>query len=134
MNAHYLMIKWWICSIILHFLYNHCIETNFNKFSGIANPDKDTPNMRNQHQHHQGEAQSQMHHCIFMRIIPYKMHYICLFSYHYHMHVSFLDTLGTSLHEPRHASRSLLCVSKNCIMHSLGAHNQQYNISLIKAI
>ena len=109
-------------------LYNHCVGTDFNKFTGIVNPGEDTPNMWNQHQHHQDETQSQMHHYIFIRIILYKMNYICLFAYHYHMYVSFLDTLGSSLHEPQHASRSLLCVSKNCIMHSLEAHMQQHNI------
>ena len=102
-------------------LYNHCIGTDFRKkkFAGIINPEEDTPSMRNQHQHHQGETQSKTHHCIFMHIIPYKLHCICLFEYHYHMCVSFLDTLGSSLHESRYASRLLLCVSKNCIMHSL---------------
>ena len=85
---------------LLNLMYIHCNEINFNKFAGIINPEEDTPNMWNQHQHHQGETQSQMHHCIFMHIIPYKMHYICLFAYHYHMRVSFLDTLGSSLHEP----------------------------------
>ena len=43
---------------MLHFLYNHCIETDFNKFVGIVNPEEDTPNMWNQHQHHQGKTQS----------------------------------------------------------------------------
>ena len=97
MNAHYLIIKWWIFKIIIYFLYNHHIETNFNKFSGNTSPEGDTPKMWNQHQHHQGETQSQMHHCIFTHIMLYKMHYICLFAYHYHMCVSFL-------HEPRYAS------------------------------
>ena len=92
------------------------------KFAGIINPEEDTPNMWNQLHHHQGETQSKTHHCIFMRIVPYKLHCICLFAYHYHMRVSFLDTLGSSLHEPQHASRSLLSASKNYIMHSLEAH------------
>ena len=43
---------------MLHFLYNHCIGTDLNKFVGIVNPEEDTPNMWNQHQHHQGEIQS----------------------------------------------------------------------------
>ena len=84
------------------------------KFAGIINPEEDTLNIWNQHQLHQGETQSQTHHCTFMCLIAYKMHCIYLFAYHYHMRVSFLDILGSSLHGPRHASRSLLCVSKNC--------------------
>ena len=112
----------------MYLLCNHCIGTDFNKFAGIINPEENTLNMWNQHQHHQGETQSQMHHCIFMCLIPYKMHYICLFAYHYHMRVSFLDTLRSSLDEPQCTSRSLLCVSKNCIMYSLEAHRWQYNI------
>ena len=88
--------------------------TSKKKFAGIINPEEDTPSMRNQHQHqhHQGKIQSKTHHCIFMRIIPCKLHCICLFAYHYHMCVSFLDTLGSSLHESRYASRSLLCIQK----------------------
>ena len=111
-------------------LYNHCIGTDFKKkkFAGIINPGEDTLNMWNQHQHHQGETQSQMHYCISIRLIAYIIHCICLFAYHYHVCVSFLDTLGSSFHEPRHASRSLLRVSKNCIMHSLEADGQQHNI------
>ena len=80
---------------------NHCVENNFNKFTGIADPEEGTPNMWNQHQHHQGETQSQAHHYISIRLIAYKMHCICLFTYHYHVCVSFLDTLRSSLHEPR---------------------------------
>ena len=116
----------------MYLLYNHCVGTDFNKFAGIVNPEEDTPNMWNQHQHHQGKTQSQTHHCIFMCLMVYKMHYICLFTYHYHMRVSFLDTLESSFHEPRYASRSLLCVSKNYIMHSLEAHKWQYSIFHIK--
>ena len=118
----------------MYLLYNYCVEINFDKFAGIINPEEDTPNMRNQHQHHQGETQSEMHHCIFMCLIVYIMHCIYLFAYHYHMRVSFLDTLRSSLHEPQHASRSLLCISKNYIMHSLEAHKRQHSISLTKAI
>ena len=105
-------------------LYNHCIGTDLKKkkFAGIINPEEDTLNIWNQHQLHQGETQSKTLHCIFIRIIPYKLHCICLFAYHYHMRVSFLNTLGSSLHEPQHASRSLLSASKNYIMHSLEAH------------
>ena len=117
----------------MYLLYNHCVKTNFKNFIGIANPEENTPNMWNQHQLHQGETQSQTHHYIFMCLIAYKMHYICLFAHNYHMRDSFLDTLGSSLLEPRRVSRSLLCVSKNCIMHSLEAHKQQYSISLTKA-
>ena len=40
------------------FLYNHGIETNFNKSTGIANPEEDTLDMCLQHQHHQGETLS----------------------------------------------------------------------------
>ena len=107
-------------------LYNHCIGTDFKKkkFARIINPEEDKLNIWNQRQlhHHQGETQSKTHHCIFMRIVPYKLHCICLFAYHYHMRVSFLDTLGSLLHEPQHASRSLLSASKNYIMYSLEAH------------
>ena len=34
-------------------MYNHCIETNFNKFAGIANPKEDTLDIWNRHQHYQ---------------------------------------------------------------------------------
>ena len=108
----------------MYLLYNHCVETNFNKFAGIVNPKEDTLNMRNQHQHHQGETQSQMHYCISIRLIEYKMHCIYLFAYHYYVCVSFLDTLGTLLYELQHASQSLFHVSKNCIMYSLDTHKQ----------
>ena len=113
-------------------LYNHCVGTDFNKFVGIVNLEEDTLNMWNQHQHHQGETQSQMHYCISIWLIEYKMHCICLFSYHYHVCVSFLDTLGSLSHELWHASRSFLCASKNYIMHSLEAHKWQYSISHTK--
>ena len=37
-------------------------EANFNKFAGIVNSEKDTPNMWNQHQHRQGKsAQNALH-------------------------------------------------------------------------
>ena len=105
------MIKWWICSIILYFLYNHCIETNFNKFLGIANLEEDTPNIRNQHQRHQGETQSQMHHCISMRLIAYKC--ICLFAYHYHVRVSFLRHFKVIIAWiPACITITLMCIQK----------------------
>ena len=77
---------------------------------------------------HQGETWSELHHCIFMRLIAYKMHYIHLFEYYYHVRVSFLDTLGSSLHEPRVHHITFVCIRK---LHH--AHKWQYNISLIKA-
>ena len=41
-------------------LLNHCIGTDFRKkkFAGIINSEEDTPNMRNQHQRHQGNTNS----------------------------------------------------------------------------
>ena len=92
-------------------MYIHCIEINFNKFSGIANSKEDTSNMRNQHHHHLGETWSELHHCISIRLIAYKMHYICLFAYHYHVCVSFLDILRSSLHEPWRVTQSVLSES-----------------------
>ena len=116
----------------MYLLYNYCVEINFDKFAGIINPKEDTLNMWNQYQFHHSETQLKMHHYIFMCIISYKLHCIYLFAYYYHMRISFLDILGSSLHGLRHASRSLLCVSKNCIMHSLEAHKWQYSISHTK--
>ena len=40
---------------LMYFCIFITLKINFNKFSGIANPEKDTPNMRNQHLHHLGE-------------------------------------------------------------------------------
>ena len=46
--------------MIMYFLYNYHVESNFNKYSGIANLKEDTPNIWNHHQHSAGIQENQL--------------------------------------------------------------------------